>query len=159
MYAPGPTNELLEHRQDYDAPKINQQEQRGAYKLNSVVDRLLRNGEISQDQHRSAERFYKDAIIASSQPGLIARYGERIGSSTTGYSASERRSHHFGRIQKALDVLQPEQRQMAMLTIVQDKGLTEAAEVVFRGPRSSRSAMGKITLIFALRELEKHYEN
>ena len=152
-----PTPELLEHRRDYDAPKINQQEQRGAYKLNSVVDRLLRNDEISQDQHRAAERFYMDAIISASQPGLTSQYGERIGSSVTGYSASERRSHHFGKLQKALAILQPEQKQMAMLTIVQDKGLTDASEAIFKGPRTSRSAMGKITLIFALRELEKHY--
>jgi hypothetical protein len=161
-----PTPELLRHRPDHDTPKQSREKNREAFKLNSVVDRLLRNGDITRAEHEAAERFYRDITKGMHTPGLVSSYGERMGGSTplsqlaaASVTPAERRTFHHNAALAALQAIdQPEQRRMIYKCLVEETPLHEASQETFKGSRNAASGAGKFALICAIRQLAKHYD-
>ena len=161
-----PTAELLNHRADYDTPKQSRDKNREAYKLNSVVDRLFRNGDITRNEFEAAERFYRDLTKGMQTPGLVAAYGERMGGSTplsqlaaSTVTPAERKSFHHNAATAAMQAIdQPEQRAMITKCLIEGIPLNEASQAVFKGSRNMAAGAGKFALITAIRQLASHYD-
>ena len=161
-----PTPELLKHRSDYDTPKQSRDKNREAFKLNSVVDRLFRNGDIPRIEFEAAERFYRDVTRGMHTPGLVSAYGERMGGSTplsqlsnaTITSAERKAFHHEAAFLALQAINQPEQRRMIHKCIVEEKSLNDASLETFGGSRNAAAGAGKYALICAIRQLATHYD-
>lgn len=161
-----PTPELLKQYPDHDQPKQTQEQDQQAHKINQVVDRLRRNGDITADEHDAAWRYYRDFTKGMHIPGLVGGYGERVGSSTPlsqldngSLTPAERRTFHHTRAVQALQSIDHlEQRQMIVKCIIDEVLLHEASQQVFGGSRNTAAGAGKYALILGIRALKQHYD-
>jgi hypothetical protein len=80
------------------------------YLISSPVTKMLRLGQITDNEHKAAEDFYRDYIVGMRIAGLTSKYGERAGVGgtplnqqidTSRKSPEEIRAYHHSRYMKA----------------------------------------------------------
>lgn len=60
-----------------------------AWRVVPIVEHMARRGQLTEEDCRAAERFYRDFILGNRVSGLVSRYGERAGTGGTPISQRE----------------------------------------------------------------------
>jgi hypothetical protein len=80
------------------------------YRIATPIYKMFQDGRISENEQKAAEIFYRDYTIGMMSPGLIAKYGERMGfggtplaqqANTERLTPEERRAEHHTKYVKA----------------------------------------------------------
>lgn len=170
----GPTQERLRRASGNEivAPVVDKQVMRRAWRIQSPVETMLKQGKITHRCYRAWDQFETDWNNAMLQPTIIARYGDRAGSGGTPPSQltamaiecaerrDEKRSAAVRKVERALEAVRVKPIQSTLIALVSsDHGLEDIGRSISRyADRGKAVAAAVISIEYGLELLAQHYE-